>query len=85
MFPPERIVCLTEETVETLAASSGTRAICVLPPQARREKPRGIEVEPSMASSTHPARAAGARWRIPAAGRPPLRRDLHRRLQAVRL
>src|ERR1700761_5899588 len=46
MFPPSRIVCLTEETVETLyllgeqdriVAISG---YVVRPPQARREKPR---------------------------------------------
>jgi iron complex transport system substrate-binding protein len=46
MFPPGRIVCLTEETVGTLyllgeqdriVAISG---YVVRPPQARREKPR---------------------------------------------
>jgi iron complex transport system substrate-binding protein len=46
MFPPERIVCLTEETVETLYLLGEQRRIvgisgyCVRPPQARREKPR---------------------------------------------
>jgi iron complex transport system substrate-binding protein len=46
MFPPERIVCLTEETVETLYLLDEQRRIvgvsgyCVRPPQARREKPR---------------------------------------------
>jgi iron complex transport system substrate-binding protein len=46
MFPPERIVCLTEETVETLYLLGGQDRIvgisgyCVRPPQARREKPR---------------------------------------------
>jgi iron complex transport system substrate-binding protein len=46
MFPPERIVCLTEETVETLyllgeeARIVGISGYCVRPPQARREKPR---------------------------------------------
>jgi iron complex transport system substrate-binding protein len=46
MFPPERIVCLTEETVETLYLLGEERRIvgisgyCVRPPEARREKPR---------------------------------------------
>jgi iron complex transport system substrate-binding protein len=46
MFPPERIVCLTEETVETLYLLGEERRIAgisgytVRPPQARREKPR---------------------------------------------
>jgi iron complex transport system substrate-binding protein len=46
MFPPERIVCLTEETVETLYLLgeqdriAGIPGYCVRPPQARREKPR---------------------------------------------
>src|SRR3954451_16275560 len=46
MFPPERIVCLTEETVETLYLLGeqdrivGISGYCVRPPQARREKPR---------------------------------------------
>ena len=46
MFPPERIVCLTEETVETLYLLGEERRIVgisdyvVRPPQARREKPR---------------------------------------------
>jgi iron complex transport system substrate-binding protein len=46
MFPPERIVCLTEETVETLyllgedARIVGVSGYCVRPPQVRREKPR---------------------------------------------
>jgi iron complex transport system substrate-binding protein len=46
MFPPERIVCLTEETVETLYLLgeqdriAGISGYCVRPPQARREKPR---------------------------------------------
>ncbi len=45
-FPPERIVCLTEETVETLYLLGEDRRIvgvsgyCVRPPQVRREKPR---------------------------------------------
>ena len=46
MFPPSRIVCLTEETVETLYLLSeqdrivGISGYVVRPPQARREKPR---------------------------------------------
>ena len=46
MFPPERIVCLTEETVETLYLIGeqdrivGISGYCVRPPEARREKPR---------------------------------------------
>jgi iron complex transport system substrate-binding protein len=46
MFPPSRIVCLTEETVETLYLLCeqdrivGISGYVVRPPQARREKPR---------------------------------------------
>src|SRR6202451_3280933 len=46
MFPPERIVCLTEETVETLYLLGEERRIVgisgftVRPPRARREKPK---------------------------------------------
>ncbi|MGC1464268.1 MAG: ABC transporter substrate-binding protein [Pseudolabrys sp.] len=46
MFPPERIVCLTEETVETLyllgedARIVGVSGYAVRPPQVRRQKPR---------------------------------------------
>jgi iron complex transport system substrate-binding protein len=46
MFPPSRIVCLTEETVETLyllgedARIVGVSGYCVRPAQVRREKPR---------------------------------------------
>ena len=46
MFPPSRIVCLTEETVETLYLLGeqdrivGISGYAVRPPQARREKPR---------------------------------------------
>ena len=46
MFPPERIVCLTEETVETLYLLGEDRRIvgvsgyAVRPPQVRREKRR---------------------------------------------
>lgn len=46
MFPPERIVCLTEETVEALyllgedARIVGVSGYAVRPPQVRREKPR---------------------------------------------
>lgn len=45
-FPPERIICLTEETVETLYLLGEDRRIvgvsgyAVRPPQVRREKPR---------------------------------------------
>src|SRR5919204_1365375 len=45
-FPPERIICLTEETVETLYLRGEDRRIvgvsgyAVRPPQVRREKPR---------------------------------------------
>jgi|SRR5262245_11689972 iron complex transport system substrate-binding protein len=46
MFPPQRIVCLTEETVETLYLLgeedriAGVSGYAVRPPQVRREKPR---------------------------------------------
>ena len=46
MFPPPRIVCLTEETVETLYMLGeqdrivGISGYVVRPPQARRDKPR---------------------------------------------
>jgi len=46
MFPPERIICLTEETVETLyllgeeRRIAGVSGYAVRPPQVRREKPR---------------------------------------------
>jgi iron complex transport system substrate-binding protein len=46
MFPPRRIVCLTEETVETLYLLGrqdsivGVSGYTVRPPEARREKPR---------------------------------------------
>jgi len=45
-FPPERIVCLTEETVETLyllgeeSRIVGVSGYAVRPPRVRREKPR---------------------------------------------
>lgn len=45
-FPPERIICLTEETVETLYMLGeadrivGVSGYAVRPPQVRREKPR---------------------------------------------
>lgn len=45
-FPPERIVCLTEQTVETLYLPGeqdrivGVPGYAVRPPQVRREKPR---------------------------------------------
>ena len=46
VFPPERIVCLTEETVETLYLLGqqdrivGVSGFCVRPEGVRREKPR---------------------------------------------
>jgi iron complex transport system substrate-binding protein len=46
LFPPQRIVCLTEETVETLYLLGeqdrivGISGYVVRPPEARREKPR---------------------------------------------
>ncbi len=46
MFPPRRIVCLTEETVETLYLHGeqdrivGVSGYAVRPPQVRKEKPR---------------------------------------------
>src|SRR5947208_14639823 len=46
MFPPARIVCLTEETVETLyllgeeSRIVGVSGYAVRPPRVRREKPR---------------------------------------------
>ena len=45
-FPPRRIVCLTEETVETLyllgedSRIVGVSGYAVRPPRVRREKPR---------------------------------------------
>ena len=46
MFPPTRIVCLTEETVEPLYLPGeadrivGISGYAVPPPEARRDKPR---------------------------------------------
>jgi iron complex transport system substrate-binding protein len=46
MYPPERIVCLTEETTETLYLLGeqhrivGISGYTMRPPQARKEKPR---------------------------------------------
>jgi iron complex transport system substrate-binding protein len=46
MFPPQRLVCLTEETVETLYLLGqqdrivGVSGYVVRPPEARRDKPR---------------------------------------------
>ncbi|MCQ3944138.1 MAG: cobalamin-binding protein, partial [Alphaproteobacteria bacterium] len=46
MFPPRRIVCLTEETVETLYLLgeqdriAGVSGYAVRPPRVRKEKPR---------------------------------------------
>jgi len=46
MFPPQRLICLTEETVETLYRLGqqdrivGVSGYVVRPPEARRDKPR---------------------------------------------
>jgi iron complex transport system substrate-binding protein len=46
MYPPERIICLTEETVETLYLLgeqhriAGVSGYAVRPPEVRKEKPR---------------------------------------------
>src|SRR5437773_9200428 len=46
MYPPARIICLTEETVETFYLLGeqhrivGVSGYCVRPSQVRREKPR---------------------------------------------
>ena len=54
MFPPSRIVCLTEETVETLYLLGeqdrivGISGYVVRPPQARREKPRVSAFSPAV-------------------------------------
>src|SRR6476469_5658678 len=46
MYPPKRIICLTEETTETLYLLGeqhrivGVSGYTVRPPQARKEKPR---------------------------------------------
>ena len=53
MFPPRRIVCLTEETVETLyllgedARIAGVSGYAARPPQVRKEKPRVAKPRPS--------------------------------------
>ena len=45
-FPPERIICLTEETVETLYLLGqqdrivGVSGYAVRPPEVRKQKPR---------------------------------------------
>src|SRR5204863_9763671 len=67
MFPPQRIVCLTEETVETLYLLGeqdrivGISGYCVRPPEARREKPARVGVhlggcpeDPGFASRPRP-------------------------------
>lgn len=60
-FPPERIVCLTGETVETLYLLGeqdrivGVSGYAVRPPQARREKPR--------VSAFTSADTQGERWK----------------------
>ena len=58
MFPPSRIVCLTEETIETLYLPGeqdrtvGISGYVVRPPQARRDKPR----ETVRSGETYPKR-----------------------------
>src|SRR5258708_8162103 len=65
MFPPERIVCLTEETVETLYLLGedwrivGISGFTVRPPRARREKPKV-----SAFTSAHVERIAELRPRL---------------------
>jgi iron complex transport system substrate-binding protein len=50
MFPPERIICLTEETVETLyllgedSRIVGISGYVVRPPRARRDEATGLRV-----------------------------------------
>ena len=73
MFPPSRIVCLTEETVETLYLLGeqdrivGISGYVVRPPQARREKPRvsaftSANIDKILRSDlVQPARARGPR------------------------
>jgi ABC-type hemin transport system substrate-binding protein len=62
MFPPQRIVCLTEETVETLYLLGeehrivGVSGYAVRPPRVRREKPSSrsgmqLSAEPSIAAA----------------------------------
>jgi iron complex transport system substrate-binding protein len=58
MFPPVRIVCLAEETVETLYLPGeqdrivGISGYVVRPPQARREKPR-VSASPRRTSTRY--------------------------------
>jgi hypothetical protein len=67
MFPPQRIVCLTEETVETLYLLGeqdrivGISGYCVRPPEARRQWVR-------LQRFSH-GRASGRNRRIPVVGR----------------
>ena len=64
MFPPERIVCLTEETVETLYLLGeqdrivGVSGYAVRPPQVRREKPRVSRAGSSSGAMTPRLRVA---------------------------
>ena len=69
---PERIVCLTEETTETLYLLGEERRIVgisgytVRPPQARRDKPRvsAFLSAKSAALSASPATRCGRRKRV---------------------
>ena len=59
-FPPERIVCLTEETVETLYLLGeedrivGVSGYAVRPPRVRREKPRVSAFTSADTATTRP-------------------------------
>ena len=74
MFPPSRIVCLTEETVETLYLLGeqdrivGISGYVVRPPQARREKPR---VSAFTSANTDKILALGRSGAAARAARPP--------------
>src|SRR4051812_46487918 len=56
MYPPERIICLTEETVETLYLLGeeqrivGVSGYAVRPPRVRREKPRVRREKPRISA-----------------------------------
>jgi ABC-type hemin transport system substrate-binding protein len=60
-FPPRRIICLTEETVETLYLLGeqdrivGVSGYAVRPPQVRREKPRIVEIKSALILQRGPA------------------------------
>ena len=66
MFPPTRIVCLTEETVERLYLLGeqdrivGISGYVVRPPQARREKPRVSAFTSAKAGASDPLRHGSA-------------------------